>query len=195
MTTICLIRHGETDWNKVGRIQGTTDVPLNETGKQQARACGVHLAEEAWDVIVTSPLQRAKQTARIINESLQLPVVEMAQFQEKHFGLAEGLTARERASLYPHKDYPGQEQLNDFDSRLNEGLTELNVRFAGKRVLVVAHGGVIHAILERLAYGDYDGANIRLQNGGFNHLRFSQEQWEIQGFNALDHLELTERMK
>ncbi|MDS8744534.1 histidine phosphatase family protein, partial [Streptococcus pneumoniae] len=77
MTTICLIRHGETEWNKIGRIQGTTDVPLNEKGKLQAQACGSHLMNKAWDVIVTSPLKRAKETAAIINETMRLPMVEM----------------------------------------------------------------------------------------------------------------------
>ncbi|MGM0898002.1 MAG: histidine phosphatase family protein [Bacillota bacterium] len=188
MTTICLIRHGETEWNKLGRIQGTTDVPLNERGKEQARACGSHLFGEVWDVIVTSPLQRAKQTASIINETLCLPVVEMREFQEKHFGQAEGMTAEERYALYPDKDYPGQEQVEVFHQRLLTGLKELNDRFGDKRVLVVAHGGVIHAILERLAHGEYDAANTRLQNGGMNHLAYAEQRWEIQKCNFIDHL-------
>ncbi len=189
MTTICLIRHGETEWNKLGRIQGTTDVPLNETGKQQARACKDHLDGEAWDVIVTSPLKRAKETAEIINETLRLPFVEMKEFQEKHFGKAEGMTADERYGLFPDKNYPGQEQLEEFHGRLSTGLTELHERFSNQRVLVVAHGGVINAILGQLAYGEYDG-DIRLQNGGMNHLSYTSERWEIQHYNVVDHLEV-----
>lgn len=191
MTRICLIRHGETEWNKIGRIQGRTDVPLNETGKLQARACGTHLTGEAWDVIVTSPLQRAKQTADIINETMRLPVVEMKEFEEKHFGKAEGMTAEERYGLYPDKNYPGQEQADEFHSRLSEGLAQLHERFSNQRVLVVAHGGVINAILEQLAHGEYDG-EIRLQNGGMNHLSYASERWEIQHYNFIDHLELVD---
>ncbi|MFP3321774.1 histidine phosphatase family protein [Planococcus sp. SIMBA_160] len=191
MTRICLIRHGETEWNKIGRIQGRTDVPLNETGKLQARACGTHLTGEAWDVIVTSPLQRAKQTADIINETMRLPVVEMKEFEEKHFGKAEGMTAEERYGLYPDKNYPGQEQAEEFQSRLSEGLAQLHERFDNQRVLVVAHGGVINAILEQLAHGEYDG-EIRLQNGGMNHLSYASERWEIQHYNFIDHLELVD---
>ncbi|MEZ0480016.1 histidine phosphatase family protein [Planococcus sp. SSTMD024] len=189
MTTICLIRHGETEWNKIGRIQGTTDVPLNETGKQQARACESHLTKEAWDVIVTSPLKRAKETAAIINETMRLPVFEMTEFQEKHFGKAEGMTAEERYGLYPDKNYPGQEQAQEFHNRLSKGLAQLNERFGNRRVLVVAHGGVINAILEQLAHGEYDG-EVRLQNGGMNHLAYASERWEIQKYNFIDHLEL-----
>lgn len=189
MTTICLIRHGETEWNKIGRIQGTTDVPLNEKGKLQAQACGSHLMNEAWDVIVTSPLKRAKETAAIINETMRLPMVEMKEFQEKHFGKAEGMTAEERYGLYPDKNYPGQEQPQEFHGRLSNGLSQLNERFGNRRVLVVAHGGVINAILEQLAHGEYDG-EVRLQNGGMNHLAYASERWEIQHYNSIDHLEL-----
>jgi uncharacterized phosphatase len=188
MTTICLIRHGETEWNKVGRIQGTTDVPLNDTGVSQAQACGAHLTAEDWDVIVTSPLERARHTATIINENLSLPLVEMAEFQEKHFGKAEGLTAQERYGLYPDKNYPGQEQPERFRSRLISGLTQLNERFADKRVLVVAHGGVIHTILEQLAFGEFDAATVRLQNGGMNHIQFVEQRWHIQECNFIGHL-------
>lgn len=189
MTTICLIRHGETEWNKIGRIQGTTDVPLNETGKSQARACGSHLTKESWDVIVTSPLKRAKQTAAIINETMRLPIFEMTEFQEKHFGKAEGMTAEERYGLYPDKNYPGQEQPQAFHGRLSKGLAQLNAQFGNQRVLVVAHGGVINAILEQLAHGEYDG-EVRLQNGGMNHLAYASERWEIKKYNFIDHLEV-----
>lgn len=189
MTTICLIRHGETEWNKIGRIQGTTDVPLNETGKLQARACGSHLTGESWDVIVTSPLKRAKQTAAIINETMRLPIFEMPEFQEKHFGKAEGMTVEERYGLYPDKNYPGQEQAEEFHGRLSKGLAQLNEQFGNQRVLVVAHGGVINAILEQLAHGEYDG-EVRLQNGGMNHLAYASERWEIQKYNFIDHLEV-----
>jgi len=188
MTTICLIRHGETEWNKVGRIQGTTDVPLNDRGISQARACGAHLKAQDWDVIVTSPLERARHTAAIINEKLNLPLIEMAEFQEKHFGKAEGLTAQERYGLYPDKNYPGQEKPEAFRSRLISGLTQLNEQFVDKRVLVVAHGGVIHTILEQLAFGEFDAATVRLQNGGMNHIQFVERRWRIQTCNFVDHL-------
>ncbi|MBT2582185.1 histidine phosphatase family protein [Planococcus sp. ISL-109] len=188
MTTICLIRHGETEWNKLGRIQGTTDVPLNERGISQAQACGVHLLAEEWDVIVTSPLERARQTAAIINENLGLPLVEMAEFQEKHFGKAEGLTAQERYGLYPDKNYPDQEQVDMFRRRLVSGLTQLNEQFGDKRILVVAHGGVIHTILEQLAFGEFDAATVRLQNGGMNRIKYTEQRWRIQACNFVGHL-------
>ncbi|MGX1428958.1 broad specificity phosphatase PhoE [Cytobacillus horneckiae] len=74
MTMICLIRHGETDWNAQNRIQGRTDIPLNGKGKQQAIQCGKYLALNDWDVIISSPLIRARQTAELINENTNLPI-------------------------------------------------------------------------------------------------------------------------
>lgn len=188
MTTICLIRHGETEWNKLGRIQGTTDVPLNDRGISQAQACAAHLRAEDWDVIVTSPLKRARHTAAIINENLGLPLVEMAEFQEKHFGKAEGLTAQERYGRYPDKNYPDQEQLDEFRSRLVSGLTQLNKQYGEKRVLVIAHGGVIHTILEQLAFGEFDASTVRLQNGGMNRIHYVEQRWRIQTCNFVGHL-------
>ncbi|WP_371931551.1 histidine phosphatase family protein [Bacillus sp. MMSF_3328] len=86
MTEICLVRHGQTDWNAEGRIQGRTDIELNEMGVRQAAACRDHLANENWDIIISSPLQRARQTAEIINQNIQKPLVLMEEFIEKSFG-------------------------------------------------------------------------------------------------------------
>lgn len=57
ITTICLVRHGQTDWNALGKLQGQTDIPLNELGKIQARQCGEFLSKNDWDVIISSPLK------------------------------------------------------------------------------------------------------------------------------------------
>src|SRR5699024_6004320 len=91
MTTIRLIRHGETNWNKEGRIQGKTDIPLNETGRIQAEECAASLKHSEWDIIISSPLKRAKQTAEIINKNLHLPIMEMSAFAERNYGDAEGM--------------------------------------------------------------------------------------------------------
>ena len=109
MTAICLIRHGETDWNALGKLQGRTDIPLNETGKKQAKETGAFLKGSDWDVIITSPLRRAKETAEIINQYLGLEIIEMEDFIERNYGDAEGMPFEERMRLYPDKEYPNQE--------------------------------------------------------------------------------------
>lgn len=69
---ICLVRHGETEWNSEGILQGKTDIPLNDLGIQQAEECADYLSQFQWDVVITSPLKRAKQTAEIINKKINV---------------------------------------------------------------------------------------------------------------------------
>src|SRR5690625_4440025 len=122
ITTICLIRHGETDWNAQGRIQGRTDIPLNSLGIQQAKECRDFLIDSDWDVMITSPLQRAKQTAEIINEGLKLPLIEMKDFVERSFGDAEGMTLKEREEKFPNRNYPNQEERSALNERVIAGI-------------------------------------------------------------------------
>lgn len=103
LTQICLIRHGQTDWNKAGRLQGQTDIPLNEAGRKQARECRDHLSGGDWDVMITTSLNRARETGEIINEKMNLPIEIMDEFMERGFGEGEGLTREERRGESPMK--------------------------------------------------------------------------------------------
>ena len=189
MTTVCLIRHGKTDWNAQGKIQGKTDIPLNKEGAWQAAQCGAYLFASDWDLIITSPLQRARRTAEIINETLGLPLIEMEEFAEKHFGDAEGMTYEERALTFPNRFYPNQEDNEVFAKRLASGLKVINDRFPGQRVLLVSHGGVINAILGELSDGEVGSGKTRLLNACLSHIHFDQDNWIIQNYNQVSHLE------
>lgn len=189
MTTVCLVRHGETDWNAQGKIQGTADIPLNKAGARQAAQCGAYLAAADWDLIITSPLQRARRTAEIINETLGLPLIEMEQFAEKHFGDAEGMTYEERALTFPNRFYPNQEDNELFAERLAAGLKIINDRFPEQRVLLVSHGGVINAILGELSNGEIGSGKTRLLNACLSHIHFDKHNWIIQNYNQVSHLE------
>ncbi|MBT2570807.1 histidine phosphatase family protein [Planococcus sp. ISL-110] len=188
MTIVCLIRHGETDWNAQGKIQGKTDIPLNVAGTQQAMQCGAYLTAADWDLIITSPLQRARRTAEIINATLELPLVEMEEFAEKHFGDAEGLTYEERALTFPDRLYPNQEDNGLFAERLANGLKIINDRYPDQRVLLVSHGGVINAILGELSDGEIGSGKTRLLNACLSHIQFDQSNWIIQNYNQVSHL-------
>ena len=95
MTLLYLVRHGETDWNLQRRIQGSTDIPLNNTGRQQASRTGRLLARRHWDAVITSPLSRAAETAQIIAVELDLPAPEsLPELVERAYGEAEGLDDR-----------------------------------------------------------------------------------------------------
>jgi len=99
MTTLLLVRHGETDWNAERRWQGHADVPLNERGREQARALAEQLAGESVDAIYSSDLSRARDTADILGARLDVPVVVDADLREIDVGPVEGLTAEESAAF------------------------------------------------------------------------------------------------
>ncbi|AQQ53342.1 histidine phosphatase family protein [Planococcus lenghuensis] len=188
MTIIYLIRHGETDWNAMERIQGQTDIPLNETGKRQAAASASHLKTADWDVMITSPLARTKETAEIINAELNLPLYEMENFVERGFGQAEGMTLADRAAIFPDRIYPGQEEWADLTRRVLDGLAEIRQNFPDRNVLLVSHGGVINALLSELSNGEIGSGKTKLTNASISHIHFQEEQWLIRDFNRTDHL-------
>lgn len=184
---ICLIRHGETDWNAQGRIQGGTDIELNEKGVNQAEACKTYFEGSDWEVIVTSPMKRAKRTAEIINQALNLELVEMSDFMERTFGEAEGLTLAERKTLFPDGNYPGQESRKDLEDRVMAGIEAINKTYPNKRVLLIAHGAVIHSILsvmsEEIAF-----TNTKLLNACLSNVEYKEDKWHVHNYNGIDHL-------
>jgi len=188
LTTICLVRHGETDWNVERRLQGTTDTPLNSTGVKQAQACSVYLASSSYDVLITSPLKRARQTAEIINQQLHLPLQVMTEFKERHFGEAEGMSYEARRSLYPDKNYPNQEEEDDFHERIMTGLQHVNQLYPDQKVLLVSHGAVIKAILKTFSDQENILENDRLMNGCISNIQFHNEKWNVKDFNRTAHL-------
>ncbi len=188
MTKICLVRHGETDWNAIGKLQGRTDIPLNKTGVFQAEACGEFLKESEWDFIITSPLKRAKQTAEIIKRKIDVPLLEMEEFIERHFGEAEGMTLQESLAAFPDKMYPNQESMSSLNTRLMSGLEEIHQKYKDKKILVVAHGAVIGAILSSLSNGEIGTGKTKLANASMNHIYFHKDQWKIKDFNQIAHL-------
>lgn len=188
MTAICLIRHGETDWNLQRRLQGSTDIPLNSTGLDQADKTGKHLKDTEWDVIVASPLIRAKKTAEIINEYLKLPIIEMEEFKERDFGDAEGMSLEERTKKYPSKNYPNQETIEEFTERLMSGLKRVQNKFPDKKVLIVAHGGAIYTILTTISNGEVNLDNTPLVNACISNIQFAEEKWKVTNYNLSEHL-------
>lgn len=182
-----MVRHGETDWNAQGRLQGSRDIPLNRTGILQAKACSEHLKSSAWDFIITSPLTRAKDTAEIINGKLNVPLIVMDEFMEQHFGDAEGMTLADRRAIFPDKKYPNQEPKSSFNQRLMAGIHKINDQFANSRILLVAHGAVIDSILSAFSESEKNG-RLELQNGCISHIHFDQDNWQVKGINQVSHL-------
>ena len=97
ITRLCLIRHGETNWNAERRLQGHTDTPLNEHGQAQARlmARALKNTQLEFDALYSSNLQRAVDTAHAVTELLNIPATAMSELRERHFGVLQGLTITE----------------------------------------------------------------------------------------------------
>jgi broad specificity phosphatase PhoE len=142
VTTLLLVRHGETDWNADGRLQGQTDRPLSDFGRRQARKLAEELAGERLDAIYSSDLSRARETAEIVGERLGLPVEIDAGLREKDWGTWEGLTAVERDRV----EFVG-ESTQAHQARMLRALRRISERHPGEeRVLVVTHGGSMRRV-------------------------------------------------
>ena len=149
-TTILLVRHGETDWNRDRRVQGHTDVPLNETGRQQAQALALELADETLAAVYSSDLARALETATIVAGRRALPVTTLTGLREKHFGTWEGLTDAEVLIRFPDAHATGWgdgETTDEMTDRVLDAVHEIGAANRGGRVLVVTHGGPMRAVL------------------------------------------------
>lgn len=152
MTDLYLVRHGETDWNRQRRIQGLTDIPLNETGRAQARATGMLLTRRRWDAIFSSPLDRARETASIIAAEVGLAEPTLVDaLVERNYGQAEGMDWLEVERRFPHGTVvPGRESREQVGARVIPALMELAAERPGDAVLVVSHGGAIRAVLNEV---------------------------------------------
>lgn len=139
---IYIVRHGQTDWNKVGRLMGHTDIELNDFGKQQALIVKEKLKGVRFDKVFSSPLKRAKETAEII---AGVEVSLDKRLMERGNGELEGKLKTE-IKVFPNFNDPKDttyniEPLNDFRGRINSFLDEISKDYKGKNVLVVTHGG------------------------------------------------------
>ncbi|MFI7483569.1 histidine phosphatase family protein [Kocuria sp. M1R5S2] len=160
---IVLIRHGQTDWNLQERLQGATDVPLNATGREQARAAGRRLRAEGahWDVLVSSPLDRAVQTARSIGAALDLELSRTyEELVERGFGPYEGTSLAGLPESERQRVLAAAEPADAVARRGLAALRRIREEHPGRNVLVVAHGSLI-----RLTVSELDGeAHPRVRN-------------------------------
>ena len=144
---ILLTRHGQTEWNVLGKVQGRADIKLNEKGIQQAKETGKALNEEKIDLIICSPLKRAKQTAEIINKDRNIPIIYDEDVIERDFGEFEGINKKEFDfegywSYKQNNKYEKAENIKDFFERVYSFLDKIKEEYKDKRVLIVAHGGI-----------------------------------------------------
>ncbi len=182
-TELLLVRHGETDWNAAGRIQGQTDIELNAVGLAQAQRLARALEAVTIDKVWCSDLLRTRQTVAPLLAQRGLTAVFDARLRERHFGRLQGLSREQIAERDPlamanleardiHDDFDGGESLVTFHERCTRLLDTVVAQSPGQRVLIVAHGGVLDSLYRYAA-----GVSLQtrrawgLRNAALNRLR------------------------
>ena len=180
------IRHGETDWNVAGRLQGSTDVELNENGIRQAQEARDIIAKYPVDLIVCSTMKRAKKTAEIINEALHCEILYTEDLCERCYGEFEGMTAPEYradpmmaakafSDYAANVHYRGVEPIHDFCERIKKLIDGLRESYPGKNILLVTHGATMRAIDWYFHGLDEDGKLPNSKRGNCTIFEFSVE--------------------
>ncbi|MFJ7936319.1 histidine phosphatase family protein [Sporosarcina sp. NPDC096371] len=191
LTTIGFVRHGVTAWNKEGRAQGSSDIPLDDEGIAMAEYVAKRLAEEQWDVVYTSPLIRAKKTAEIILERKPgVSLLEDNRLREFGGGLIEGTTEVERLEKWGEswRDLElGVEPNDEIISRGMAFIEDMKTAHPGQRVLVVSHGGFIKRLVGALV-PDEELEN-KLDNTSVTVVELQEHENLCSLFNCTKHLE------
>ncbi|MYM70642.1 histidine phosphatase family protein [Duganella sp. FT134W] len=209
-TTILLIRHGETAWNAVRRLQGHIDIPLNEEGERQAAALGRALAAEKLDAVLSSDLQRAMQTAHAVaaHHPGLTPSTD-PQLRERAYGVFEGKLyqdiqdeypadfqlwqSRDIDAMMPHGDRLA-ESFRQFYDRVIAALREVAARHPGQTVAVVAHGGVLECAYREARGIQLDSPrDFQVKNASINRFNCVSGKLVLTSWGEVDHLAVTAR--
>ena len=199
MTALTLIRHGETDWNRDRRIQGSTDIPLNDNGRAQARATAALLRERlvgaAPVTIVSSDLARARETAEIIADELGVaPPRTYRGLRERSYGEAEGVEVEEfraRWGDWYTAEVPGAEPWPDLRAR---GIAALGRAVRDHRrataptsagLVVVSHGALIRELMRHATAGELPPPGERLLNGSAHDFVYEREHLRLVAYAGL----------
>lgn len=202
-TRIVLLRHGQTAWNAESRIQGQLDLPLDATGLWQAERLALALQGEGIQVMVSSDLQRARQTAAPLAAALGLTVQQDAALRERGFGRFEGHTYADIEAQWPDEtlrwrlrepDFGpgGGEPLQAFYDRSVQAVQALAERHAGLTLAVVAHGGVLDCLYRAANRVDLRAPRTwQVANATINRLLWTPEGFSLVGWNDAGHLDLS----
>lgn len=206
-TELLLIRHGQTDWNVAQRIQGHTNIALNQTGHTQAALLATALAglhsRQPFDALYSSDLERTLQTAAPAAATLMLPIRQDQRLRERHYGVLEGLDTTGQMRRFPEEtrllqsrdpDYtlPGGESRNTFFARVLHALHEIAANHQGQRVLVVTHGGALDGAYRAAAgLAPETRRTWPLLNASLNSIIVENGLMNLQYWGVVRHLEPT----
>lgn len=188
---IYLLRHGETDWNQEGRLQGHTDIPLNQNGRIQINYAAEVLTNlhVGIDLIISSPLSRAYESAGIVAERLSYEkdnIIIEPLLIERCFGVGEGLTIVERQEKYPNDIYPEMESYEDLIERAHSVFDKIVRSYKdSENVLVVAHGAILYAMLTAITDGKiiYGGKMVKLDQASVHLIKYIDGAIQLTKYN------------
>ncbi len=199
-TTVYAVRHGETQWNLVGKQQGHLDSALTDRGRCQAEALAQGLAGRGIEVVYSSDLGRALKTAEIVGARLKLPVQADVRLREHHFGLLQGLTYEAFRERYPEEragfesgspDYcfPGGQSARQHHDGIVARVAEIARRHTGQTVLIVAHGGVLRSLFnEAVRLSLSEPRRFSLFNVAINRFSVCGDVWRLDTWGDIAHL-------
>lgn len=204
ITRLCLIRHGETTWNAERRLQGHTDIPLNAKGELQARQMAQALknAKITFDVLYTSDLKRAADTADAIVQLFAVKAQVDSTLRERHFGALQGLAISEAPLLRPDiwpahisrdldHELEGGESIQQLALRVQTFLDRIQKQYAGKTILVVSHGGTLDMIYRIASKQSLSTERVAsVPNASLNWITHQQgDGWSVERWGDTRHLD------
>src|SRR5512135_254349 len=199
-TRICIIRHGETDWNVEKRIQGHTDIPLNATGRAQALAMAFNAAHHRFAAIYSSDLVRARETAQALAQLEGHEVRLLPQLRERNFGFFQGITATEAAARHPAAlarylardadyDFETGESLVRFAARVADAIDRLVRHHPGRTIAAVTHSGVLDVVYRRATGRPLTAPrDFKIPNCALNWFHFDAYGWHLESWGDRHHL-------
>ena len=199
MTQLILIRHGETEWNATGRIQGHHPVLLNTRGHQQAQAVAC-LQSEPFDALYSSDLKRTTQTAEAIAKLTHHPIHTDARLREWDLGILAGLTRTEAETQHPNAyaiyhegrvddPIPNGESIRNRYTRVTTCLEELATHHPNQTLAIITHGGPLGDCYRRATNQSFDKPlTVELYNAGINRITIHNDVWTLESWGDIDHL-------
>ncbi len=172
ISSFLLVRHGQTDWNVAKKLQGHTDIPLNETGRAQAEEAGKILIDHPFDLCISSDLQRAYVTASYLTK---LEIQTDVRLRERSFGIDEGSSYKS----YHEATFHGEGHLNTL-KRIYGCLEEKALKHPKKQILVTTHGGVLKSILIDLLSINSHPSEIIINNLAAIHISYNEGIWKLE---------------
>ena len=200
-TQVTVIRHGETQWNVEGRIQGHQPVGLNNRGAEQALSVAKRLGEERFEALYSSDLPRAMETAREISRTNGMKILADSRLREWKLGILEGLSSEDAAVRYPVAyaafrteipDYvvPDGESSRQRYERAVTCISDLALRHPGECIAVVSHGGILDDLYRYAGNIPLERPrDFQLFNASLNIFQIDGDRWEIVSWGDIQHLE------